>query len=278
MKFLNYILYGLSLFIVAINSNAEEYVTNSYYFQNIVIHEVQHTVKPVTHKIIVQSISDKKKTLQNNAQEKDKFFRPEQMREKYKLPPPEQILWTITGDQLSLIREHYLEYEVEPCHESRYPYAKCYKSYIFYGPEFLAYDEKSKIIYLSAPLDGGNAGWPIIIYAANIKTKEVKPLVLEGGPVKATLSPSGAFLAFHWNYLAIVNTRTGEEFELKEPKITKAGKFQMVHVYYDDIKWLDDHTLQFTKTEKLGKFSTDPDDYVVTKILDIKSRTTKIVN
>lgn len=91
-------------------------------------------------------------------------------------------------------------------------------------------------------------------------------------------SPSGNYLALAGGYLAIINTNTNAVLKVKEPLITKETKLKFVYIGFKNIKWLNNDTLEYQKIEYTDKFFNEPPTYIVTKILDMRSKTTKMVN
>jgi hypothetical protein len=272
IKTISIVIYIFTTIAYADTHPRKDNIISTHYFKDIAIHKVENFAKnfkagaPNERKVIVQAL-----TYNINP----------------KTPILGKILWTITGNQLPDTSQECLDAEEESCSEYESYKAKhhlahwpiCFKNCTLYGPEFLAFDEKSGKIYLSAPLGlGSNTEWSLMIYSANIHTKEIKKMVTEIGPVDVYLSPSGNYLVFAGHYLGVVDTNTNEIWKVTEPLITRQSPSKFVYVSFSHIKWLNNDTLQYQKIEYTDKFFEEPPTYVVTKILNVKSRTTKIVN
>jgi hypothetical protein len=284
-------IFSLSLLILTFDAQSDvkpikDNIVNTHYFKDIAIHSVENYIPP-EKKIIVQSVTFESNTLQDKLEPSEIAKIPDKIKDRFlaKIPKLGQTLWTITGDQLPVTEHDCMKALALLCSEYDLYYKSlnpnprrpvCSANCILYGPEFLAFDEKLGVIYIGAQIgDGGSGGWTMLTFAVNLQTKKIKPLALEPGTVKASLSPSGTYLTLYGgSYLAVINTRNGEEFSILEHPLTRGNRF----VGITDLKWLDNETIQYQKGEYTDKFAGEAANVVTEKILDIRSRKTRNVS
>jgi hypothetical protein len=271
--FLKWILYvNLYIFlttsVMAEQNNTPLPFTNDdksiYYFNHIAINNMALNYGR-DHQIIVQAM-----TLKNNPFENQAKILP-------KIPELGKVLWTITGNQLPISESDCFEFEAQHCNEyekgAKNFWGVCSSLCLLGGVRFVAFHEETGIIYLGSQIGTGwSKSWPAIIYSANIKTKEIKKLILDSGPFDATLSPSGDYLILAGDHILIVNTNTGENFSPSRKSHIKSKDF--VYVGYRNIRWLNNDTFQYETIEYTDKFS-DKTDLIYEYTFDIRTRITK---
>jgi len=238
-----------------------------HFFKGIVIQTV--SIGSNNYEVVIQQTFSKDNSLQKKIKD-----------ESNDTPELGKVLWTITGNQLSINQEDCLEYDASFCpdyNRDKDPgWPTCYSMCLLGGPEFLAYDEKTRKVYISSQIGlGWNHYWPTIIYSADLETKKINKLTLDGGPVDASLSSLGDYLILSGNHLSIINTTTGENLHPNDKaKLITPKDGPLVYTYYKNIKWIDNHTIQYEVVEFTDKFS-DKTDVISKHQFNIKTKVTK---
>lgn len=169
-------------------------------------------------------------------------------------------LWTITGSQLPATEDTCIAANIDSCESNPAdPFNVCYHSCIKNGPEFLFYDKRKGDIYITTATDNvGQGGGPMLVYVANIQTKNIRFLRTIGGPINATLSPSGKFLVFYGgDMITIYNLETKEDILIKTENIWTKGK-EKLHIL-SVLRWVNDNQLVYRDNVYHDKFQNEWD-------------------
>lgn len=169
-------------------------------------------------------------------------------------------LWEITAN-LPLPADVCLQEEAGECDTDTQKLYKgsCYAPCIGYGPEMLAFDEKSNKIYFVAPsVRIGTGGGAYFVFAADIAKKKVDYLFVTGGPLDASLSPLGTNLVLYAGRgITIYDTNTKKRFGfLSENDSTESN--EKFHELFD-IKWLNDNQFSYHDGVRHSKFQGSHD-------------------
>lgn len=210
-----------SLIVFTINSFAASQETASTRVYNDV------AIQSTSNQIIILKSQFEHNPVQNNL---------------FKVPKIGNPIWTITASDLHVTEDTCLEIDALLCRDYKEIFnssdAKCYDTCISQGLEFVAYDEKAKILYLDAATNvSGTAGTPRFLFAADINKKQIRYLNTFVGPYTGHLSPNGKYLAIEdgWNEISVCTTQTGSYVEIRE-KNTHALTV---------IKWLNNEELEY---------------------------------
>lgn len=120
-----------------------------------------------------------------------------------KVPNIGEKLLTVTINDLHAPEEACLDIDATLCTtESVQHNHQCIDTCILTGPEFVTYDEKRKILYVSAATNiSGTAGIPQFIFAIDTTNKKINYLNTIIYPYTISQSPDGKHLIFksEWN-------------------------------------------------------------------------------
>jgi len=241
-------LIGVTIFTRAAAQSITEKIVSTHLYKMIAIHSVDDFKtgenKLFAKKIIIQAVIFKPNPSKNRM-----------IRNMHPMIPVYGHMdWIITGNDLPVSESDCREIDSLLCSEylSNNPnQSACYKPCIILGPEFLAFDEKAGKLYLTAETAaGGNAGWPLLSFVADIQKKEIKPLKLVNGPTTAYLSPSGTYIALldSTNYVTILNTNTNEEFTIQLANRNK----NFIHL--SNFHWVDDDNFKYDESQYHDRF------------------------
>jgi len=190
-------------------------------------------------------------------------------------------LWMITGSQLPATEDTCTEADIDSCESNPSdPFNVCYNSCVKNGPEFLFYDKNKGDLYIATATDNvGQGGGPMLIYVANVPTKSIRFLRTIGGPIDATLSPSGKFLTFYGgDTITIYNLETKKDILIKTENVWTKGK-EKLHIL-SVLNWINDHQFVYRDNIYHDKFQNEWDfsteyTYDITVQKNIKNQALK---
>ncbi|HSW94362.1 MAG TPA: hypothetical protein VLJ15_08445 [Gammaproteobacteria bacterium] len=166
------------------------------------------------------------------------------------LPKVPKILDKITSININALHvpeEACFDIDATLCTEySKADNSKCFDKCITDGPDFVTYDEKNGILFVSAQSDmGGTGGTPEFIFSVDPTKNKINYLNTTVSPYDAHLSPDGNNIAFEsaWGDLHIMNTKTGELTEIPNGKKFKNEKGCAL----DFIKWINGNELEYNE-------------------------------
>lgn len=229
----------------AIAMPQKEIITATHLYDNIAIQsiDVVYSKKLHTNKLLISKSKFKSNPVRNDL---------------FKVPEIGDPIWEITTKDLFVSEEVCLSIDALLCHDYKEIFkpdeAKCYNTCISNGPEFVAYDDKANLLYLTAGTNVvGTGGTPQFLFVADISKKQIKYLNTVFDPDGATLSPNGEHLAFNgWNEIDVYNTQTGTYIQIREENTHIAGR-----EYYnslENMQWLNNAELQYEAAEYDDKF------------------------
>ena len=247
--------------------------TMRYYFHNIAITStasVGLNEKFAGYKLIVQPVTYNKD-----------HMRPFRYGSNNHISELGSPIWIIAGSQLPATENTCIEADIDECESNPSdPFNVCYHSCVENGPEFLFYDKNKGDLYITTATDNvGQGGGPMLVFVANIPTKNIRFLRTIGGPIDATLSPSGKFLVFYGgDTITIYNLETKQDMLIKKENNWTKGKVKL-HIL-SVINWINDNQFVYRDNIYHDKFQNQWDSsteyvYDITVQKNIKNQILK---
>jgi len=144
-----------------------------------------------------------------------------------KFPKIGNVITSIKIDDLHVPEKACLEIDATLCTELQSTNIKCFDKCITSGPEFVAYDEKRRTLFVDAETDvSGTGGTPQFLFSVDLAGKKIDYLNTVISPYTAHLSPDGQHIAFEsgWNEISVIDTKTGNLMEVPNENKPPHGK------------------------------------------------------